>query len=133
MTVSRHDFTTPGSVSLWATKRPIDGVHADFLEGCDQLFIWLLVEFEVAIDGAFATNFAASGSTRPLGELLDELHAAETFSADAVEHAAKRGITNASFVVALYDYAYDAQRVGLTADQLGSEWLSFVGAFSYEA
>lgn len=127
-----HCFTETGKVSVWATTQPIEGVHRDFLEGCDQLFMWLLVDFEVAIDGAFATNFTDNGSVGPLAALLEDLHASESFAASAVRRGDSLGITGASFVVALYDYAYDPERVGLSADERGSELLTFVGAFSYD-
>jgi hypothetical protein len=131
MSVTTHDFTRPNRVSLWTTTRPIEGLHHDFLEGCDQLFMWLLVDYDVAIDGAFATNFTRDGHTRPLGELLRDLHASESFSEAVVKRAGARGLSDASFVLALYDYDYDLEAVGLPADETGSPWLSFVGAFDY--
>lgn len=132
MSVSKHDFNTPGKVSLWATTRALQGVHHDFLEGCDQLFMWLMVDYDVAIDGAFATNFTKDGSVQPLDELLFDLHASGSFSARAVERAKERGIAEASFVVALYDYAYDPAAVGLPEEARGSEWLAYVGTFAFE-
>lgn len=132
MSAAKHEFNTPGKVSLWATTRPLHGVHRDFLEGCDQLFMWLMVDYDVAIDGAFATNFTPDGSLSSLDELLFDLHASGSFSDQAVKRAAERGIPSASFVVALYDYAYDPEAVGLPVDERGSEWLAYVGTFSFE-
>lgn len=132
LTVTSHNFTAPGKVSLWTTTRPIEGLHRDFLEGCDQLFMWLLVDYDVAIDGAFATNYTADGALQPLQKLLDDLHASESFSKSAAKAATEKGMPEASFVVALYDCDYQPAHVGLPSGDHGSAWLSFVGAFAYE-
>ncbi len=131
LSVIKHDFTAPGMVSLWATTRPIAGVHHDFLEGCDQLFMWLLIDYEAAINGAFTTNFTSDGNTVPLAELLTDLHASESFAAAATLRGEERDVGAASFVLALYDYAYDPVEVGLPPDERGSDWLAFVGAFPF--
>jgi hypothetical protein len=122
----------PGSVSIWLVKQPLSGLHRDYLEGCDQLFMWLMTDYDVAIDGAFATNFTRDGEPGRLAPLLEELHGSERFLAPALAAARARGHEQASFVVALYDCGYDPAAHGLRLGEHESEWFAFVGAFRYE-
>jgi hypothetical protein len=126
--VAPPDKAAEGWVSLWVSLDPLIGVPHAYLEGGDELFAWLDVEFGVAIDGAFSTNFTRHGDLVALERLLSPLVGADAFGQAAQAEARRRGWQHFSFVVALYDLRHEPPE----GDD-GSDQLRFLGAFKREA
>jgi hypothetical protein len=118
----------PGRVSLWLCSERLDGVADGFLDGSPEILSWLFVDFGVAIDGAFATNYTASRAPAPVGQLLDELVDGDVFGPSAAQDACDAGMGSASFVLALYDYAYDPAAHELEP-HAGTPYLRFLGVY----
>ena len=124
-------FHKQGFVSLWLTRVAFRGIPRAYLEGTDELLIWLNIDYGVEIDAAFSTNWADAGKLAPVAELLAPLHCSESFAVNASKAATARGIEQASFVIALYDTAYDSQATGLPHPDHESKYLTWLGCFGY--
>lgn len=122
---ARHDY-----VSLWLSIVSLTGVPDGYLDGAPEVLAWLFVDFGVAVDGAFSTNYTADREPHGLHELLGPLYQSEGFSSAALDRARERGIDRASFVLGLYDLDYDPSRVGLPTP-CGTPALTFLGSFRY--
>ncbi|MEQ9325545.1 MAG: hypothetical protein RIF41_40645 [Polyangiaceae bacterium] len=125
---ARPTFARSGHVSLWLSTVPLVGVPDGYLDGAPEVLAWLFVDFGVAVDGAFSTNYAADRQAGPLRPLLEPLHESERFIDAALAEADARGLDEASFVLGLYDLDYDPTRVGLPID-CGTPSLRFLGSF----
>jgi hypothetical protein len=128
---SRPTFARPGYVSLWLSTVSLAEVPEGYLEGAPEVLAWLFVEFGVAVDGAFSTNYTADHEPGRLRELIDPLHASEGFVEEAVSAAASRDLERASFVLGLYDLDYLPRVAGLD-EPCGTPALTFLGSFRYE-
>lgn len=121
-----------GWVSLWASVEMLAGIPRAFLEGGDELMAWLDIDYGIQVDGHFCTNYTRHGELVTFERLIEPLPASEGFVSAAVAAAAQLG--PCSFVVALYDQAYDLARAGLPEDLAWqSEHLRFIGAFPYRS
>lgn len=134
MTAQRPTFARPGHVSLWLSTVSLAGVPDGYLEGAPEVLAWLFVDFGVAVDGAFSTNYTADHELGSLRELLEPLHESERFIDAALSEAAAQGVERASFVLGLYELDYDPGRVGLPVPRetvrCGTPALHFLGGFA---
>lgn len=124
----RPRFNRPGYVSLWLSRASLVGVPDGYLDGAPEVLAWLFVDFGVAVDGAFSTNYTADHEVGPLRALLDPLHASESFADAAIVEAETRGLGEASFVIGLYDVDFDPARLGPEVSR-GTPALTFLGSF----
>jgi hypothetical protein len=120
--------TEAQAVSLWVCTAPLDGVPDGYLEGAPEVLSWLFVDFGVAIDHAFATNYTEDRKARPLRGLLEPLVGSEGFVDAAVSVAEGAQLGQASFVLAVYDLSYDPAAFDLP-EHAGSDHLRFLGVF----
>ena len=127
----RPTFARAGHVSLWLSTVSLAGVPDGYLDGAPEVLAWLFVDFGVAVDGAFSTNYTRDHEPGAVRALLDPLHASEGFVEDAVAAAEARGLVEASFVLALYDLAYDPEAMGLDDAFPGGPALTFLGSFGF--
>ncbi|MEZ4446051.1 MAG: hypothetical protein R3B72_43645 [Polyangiaceae bacterium] len=125
--------TSPGMVSVWVTTVPLHGIHDDFLEGGDAVLCWLLVDFGVAVDGAFSTSFTPNRELERLVDLLEPLHGSEVFAQPLIADLTASGIGEASFAIALYDIEVDLAALGHDGPpgSLGTPYLTYAGAYPY--
>lgn len=120
-------FRSPGVVSLWLTTTPLEGIPHGFLDGGAALFAWLDVDYGVTISGEFASDYSEDGQLCPVGVITARLPFAPAFAAEVV---ARCGIEHASFVLALYDCAYDPEVAGTVGHDCA--FLRFGGAYRYQ-
>jgi len=123
-------FAHLGRVSLWLSTVSLGEVPDGYLEGAPEVLAWLFVDFGVAVDGAFSTNYTDDHELGDLRPLLEPLHASEAFVDEAVTDGAACGLGRASFVIALYDLAYEPERLGLSPHP-GTPELRYLGSYGY--
>jgi len=122
-------YRSEGKVSLWLSTMPLGGIPRGFFDGGAPLFSWLDVDYGVAIDGDFATDYSDDGELIDVAALTAELPFAEKFAADVGDRCEQLDIIGASFVVALYDCAYDPTAAATATH--ACPFLRFAGAFDY--
>lgn len=128
--IARPSFDRPERVSLWLCTVPLHGVPDAYLEGAPEVLAWLFVEFGIAVDGAFSTNYTVDREPSDLRELLLPLHGSEGFVDVACVEASQASIEGASFVIGLYDVAYEPEALGLPRP-CGTPMLAFLGSYPY--
>jgi hypothetical protein len=105
-------------------------VHDGYLEGAPEVLAWLFVDFAVAVDGAFSTNYTSDREPTSIRELLLPLHGSEGFVDAASADAVSVGLERASFVIGLYDFDYQPETLGLPRP-CGTPMLAYLGSYPY--